>query len=471
MKQNRIKQFVLIVCLISATCLAMAYSGHLKLSKTVKPPSVITNEGAISLTGKMSRNKIHTGSDGIISVELTLTADDILGINNEKETADYQNVNMVIVMDRSGSMSGQKIRDAKKAVLNLLTDLSPSDRLALVAYSDGVTRLSGLLPVTPAYQKRLSSIIHNVSVGGGTNLGQGLREGINLLMSSEKTENPGRLILISDGLANQGITNPIELGNMASIAAEKAFSISTVGVGNDFNEQLMTAIADRGTGTYYYLENLSHFAAVFKNEFQGTRSVAASSVKITIDEENGIRLVNAGGFPIERRHRQAFFYPGNLLSGETRKLFLTLKVPTDQVMTHTLSGIRVQYRQQDTVYTAKLSKPLTLTCVKDPNEAMASINTPVWADKVIKEDFSRLREEVADDIRLGRQKEAEKKIEAYYTDQQEINTHVQSEAVAQNLDKDLKMLRQTVKDTFAGGRAEVAEKQKKNCKKTAVRRI
>jgi len=95
---------------------------------------------------------------------------------------------------------------------------------------------------------------------------------------------------------------------------------------------------------------------------------------------------------------------------------------------------------------------------------MASIDRITWEKKVIKEDFSRLKEAVAGDIKSGRKEEAVRKIEQYHSEQQTINASVQSEAVAGNLDNDLKELRDTVDETFSGKPAAVAEKQKKNAK-------
>ena len=95
---------------------------------------------------------------------------------------------------------------------------------------------------------------------------------------------------------------------------------------------------------------------------------------------------------------------------------------------------------------------------------MASIDKDTWGHKVIKEDFNRLREEVARDIKIGRKKDAMKRIEQYHSTQQAINAQVQSEAVAGNLEKDLKDLRDTVADTFSGKKSEVKEKQKINAK-------
>lgn len=470
MKKNRIRQFILVGCLIATTCFAMAYAGKTsplttRTSRTTHTHQTFSNKnGIVTLSGSLTQDKIYSGSDGMVSLALTINTEDIRDSGIFQDTANIQHVDMVIVLDRSGSMSGKKLDDAKKAVLNLISTLSPSDRFALVTYSNTAIRLSDLEYVTLSARKRLRAIINGISASGGTNLGHGLTEGINMLAGSAKTGNLGRVILISDGLANQGITDPTALGNIASVAAEKDFSITTVGLGYDFNEQLMTAIADQGTGTYYYLENPSAFASVFQKEFHRAGTVAAYGVKIRIKEKNGIKLVDAGGYPISYENNMAVFFPGDLQSGETRKLFLNLKVPTGRKQTFEISGIDLSYRFGGQPYTVKLTTPFTLACVTDPKAAIASIDKDTWGYKVIKEDFNRLREEVARDIKIGHKKEAMKRIDQYHSIQQAINEQVQSEAVAGNLDKDLKDLRDTVADTFSGKESEVREKQKKTAK-------
>ena len=110
-------------------------------------------------------------------------------------------------------------------------------------------------------------MVREVVAGGGTNLGGGLQQGINVLARTMSNGNQHKMILISDGLANQGITDPSILWDMAGGAYENRFSISTVGVGYDFNEILMTGIADHGAGQYYFLENPNAFAKVFEQTY------------------------------------------------------------------------------------------------------------------------------------------------------------------------------------------------------------
>ena len=116
---------------------------------------------------------------------------------------------MVIVLDRSGSMNGPKINDARQAVLNLLSGLSARDRFALIAYSDHVQQITGLKPVTADHAKQLQVLVPGINAGGGTNLGAGLQAGINLILSAPANGNARKLILISDGLANKGIADSL----------------------------------------------------------------------------------------------------------------------------------------------------------------------------------------------------------------------------------------------------------------------
>jgi Ca-activated chloride channel family protein len=469
MKKKSIKPIILIACLIAVTCIAMANSKNI-CSTSLLLPNAQTNRtvsdknGIVTVSGKLVQDKVVSGSDGIVSLALTMTADNIHDGDMPENQNTVKTVDMVIVLDRSGSMSGQKLNDAKNAAINLVSKLSASDRFALITYSDDASVISRLVNVTPTEKNRLNKLINNIYASGGTNLGQGLQTGIDVLLSSAKTGNSGRLILISDGLANKGLTDINSLGKMASVAVKKEFSISTAGVGNDFNENLMTAIADYGTGNYYFMENPSAFAAVFNNEFNQTRTAVATSIKIEFDEKNGIKLVDAGGYPVETNNNTAVFFPGDLMPGETRKLFLNLQIPTDQVATFDIAGISLQYNFNGNLYRVALSGPLELACVKDPNAGIASIDKTIWENKVIKEDFSRLKEEVANDIRSGRKAEAVRRIEQYHLTQRAINTTIRSEAVADNLDYDLKGLRDTVDETFTGKPADVAEKQKKNAK-------
>ncbi|MFW5640007.1 MAG: vWA domain-containing protein, partial [Thermodesulfobacteriota bacterium] len=222
MKKPQIRSFLLIGCLIALTCAALAYSKQDTpfIPDGIEP--VTARTGPVTLTGELTQDKILAGGDGITALSLTLTAEEMPSAENRE----VRQVDMVIVLDRSGSMEGAKLNDAKRAVRDLLGRLSSKDRFALVSYSSGVQRHSGLVPVTASTRESLMHQINSVYSGGGTNLGAGLQLGINTLMEGGRTGNLGRVILISDGLANEGVTDTTALGDMAGIARKREFGIS-----------------------------------------------------------------------------------------------------------------------------------------------------------------------------------------------------------------------------------------------------
>ena len=465
MKKNQLKNFILIIVLILATGGAMAYSsnkpgGLLANWISSQPQHHPGNDEILKASGHLVQNKVLLGSDGTIGLSLTLQANDLATGDHPK----IRNVDMVIVLDRSGSMKGRKLEDARQAVLDLLTNLSAKDRFAMVTYSEGVQIASGLTTVTEDNRAQLVSAVNGVRAGGGTNLGAGLQAGINLLRTPFRSNNSARVILISDGLANRGITDIKSLTGIASSAVESEFSISTVGVGVEFNEQLMTAIADRGTGNYYYLENPAAFAEVFQKEFYNTQTASITGLKIQIPVNTGITLSDAAGYPINVHNGQALFYPGNLRSGQTRKLYLTLQIPTNRQKTFELDHIQIHYQHNDQSYVTALDESLTIACVNDQKKVYSSIDKTSWSEKIIKEDYNRLRQEVASDIKSGKKQEALKRIEKYHDEQETVNSVVGSASVADNLDHDVKELKTMVKDTFEGAPAAVQQKQKSNAK-------
>jgi len=310
----------------------------------------------------------------------------------------------------------------------------------------------------------MHAAVNRISANGATNLSDGLRAGIDLITASGNPGRPGRVILISDGLANRGLTDPSALGRLAAAAAGKEFGVSTVGVGADFNEFLMTQIADRGAGSYYYLENPAAFAEVFQTEFRTVQSAWITGITVRVDLPAGGRLVNASGYPVSVTGNQAVFHPGSLKPGQTRRLFLTFQVPTDQENSMDLGRIVARYQHQGETREAALEQPLRVACVGDEARVLSSIDRTRWQQKVLTEDYNRLKQEVAAEISAGSREEAMKRIEAYQSEQNQLNATVRSPEISRNLEKDVSELKKRVDETFQGAPAAVMEKQKSSAK-------
>ena len=294
-KQNLV--YLIVLIMISTAALILAARGDaLHWPSETLPADSHVKTGILGVSAHLVQQKVLQGSDGTVGMELVIKAEKIPVDTNTVA----QHVDMVVVLDRSGSMSGAKIQDARRAILDLIGQLSGQDRLALISYSTDVRTHFDLLPVNNGNRPLMESAVRQLSPGGGTNLGAGLQAGIRMIARAERGGKPAKLILISDGLANRGIVDPNTLGRMAAEAVRSEFAVSTVGVGDEFNEFLMTTIADRGTGYYYYLDNPQAFAEVFQKEFYLARNTLATAVTVHVPLAPGVELLDASGYPLTR---------------------------------------------------------------------------------------------------------------------------------------------------------------------------
>lgn len=456
MKTNRSNLGWVLAIIVVVGGLA-AYVGAKESRGAIARPLAIQ---PVKLQAELVQGKVQQGSDGKVSVAVTLSASD----DGRNDDAVTQPVDLVLVLDRSGSMGGRKIEDARQAVDQLIDRMTPKDRLALVTYANGVETVSALMAMDGSNRSKVKQAVDQVFAGGGTDLGGGLEEGIATLLRSPANGRQRRLILISDGLANRGVTHPRELGLMAARASENNLSVSTLGVGYDFNEVLMTTIADHGTGRYFFLEDPQAFAMVFEQALQRARHVAASGLELRIPIGNGVRLVDAGGYPITIENSEARIRPGDLRAGQTRKLFLTFQVPTSKTDRFVIEDLQMNYLHEGQAGVVSSGSDLVVACVSDPKAVSASIDKDAWAGQVVQESYGQLKEAVADAIRMGRKEKALKQIEEYEQRNRQVNAVVGSESVSRNLDEDVQSLKQSVESTFAGSPAAVAEKKKQNAK-------
>jgi Ca-activated chloride channel family protein len=459
MKKPTVKSVLLILALIVVTGGALAYTGRGK-PEVPSPPAVSSGNDILSLSGHLVQTHVLKGSPGRISLELSLTA----GRRDDEPAAGRRGTDLVVVLDRSGSMQGAKLDYARRALQQLLSGLSADDRFALLGYSDAVQKHCDLLPANDLNRGLMHSAVNGIFAGGATNLGDGLRAGIEMITAAGDSGRPGRVILISDGLANRGVTDPAALGHMAAAAAGREFAVSTVGVGADFNEFLMTQIADRGAGAYYYLENPEAFAEVFQKEFLAARSASVAGIAVRMVLPPGVRLLDASGFPVTLSGDTAMFHPGSLRPGQHRRLFLTFQVPTDREQSIALGRMTVRYLHSGAIQEAALENAFTVACVGDEARVLSSIDPARWEKKVLTEDYNRLKQEVAADISAGSREEALQRIGRYESEQRAVNSTVRSPEVGRNLEKDVTELRRRVDDTFQGAPAAVMEKQKSGAK-------
>lgn len=258
---------------------------------TPPPPSTASN-GSLSITTRLSHPFVLVGSNDVF-----VTAD-VKAV--EVKGATRSPVNLALVIDRSGSMSGYKLNQAKQAARQLVSQLRPEDRLTIVHYGSDVKAMEGVF-ATSENQDRLLAYIDGIWDDGGTNIGAGLTTGRDLLLRTKHDFKVNRLILISDGQPTEGVTDHASLVNIVREVRQAGVSVSSIGVGEDFNEQLMESFAEVGAGAYAYLQDASQLQQIFAKDLNAASTQVARNVTLTVKVPTGARLVRTLGYtPIAR---------------------------------------------------------------------------------------------------------------------------------------------------------------------------
>ena len=237
--------------------------------------------------------------------------------------------NLAIVLDRSGSMgSEQKIEYARASVRALVDRLRSDDILSIVIYDDLVEVLR---PASRVGDKEaIKRLIDEVAPGGWTNLGGGLVEGFRQVKRFCSETYANRVVLISDGLANRGITDRRRLEKITRRYRSESISLTTVGVGLDYNENLMVGLAESGGGNYYFVEHARDLASMFRSEFDAMQSLVAQNARIEIRLGHGVTLVDVVGCEFSREGGRTFLSLGDLYSSERRELTVCLNIPAGE---------------------------------------------------------------------------------------------------------------------------------------------
>lgn len=207
--------------------------------------------------------------------------------------ADRTPVNLALVIDRSGSMGGEKIAQARAAAHEALERLAADDVVALIAYSD---RAITLVPSRPVGNgSRLHHAIDSISAGGGTNLYGGVELGAAELRRRLRDDFVHRVILLSDGQANVGPDSPAALAVLGAELSGEGIAVSTVGLGLGFNEDLMTALARRSDGNTYFVEHSADLPRIFAAELGDVLNVVAREVIVEIHFPTGVKPLRVVG--------------------------------------------------------------------------------------------------------------------------------------------------------------------------------
>jgi Ca-activated chloride channel homolog len=237
-------------------------------------------------------------------------------------------LNLSLVLDRSGSMYGGKLEAARAAAALLVRRLATTDVVSVVAYDDEVETVAP--PATGEAQADLPRRIEAIETGGSTNLSGGWLRGRELVAQHRLDQGVNRVILLTDGLANAGITDPQRLTGLAAQGKAAGTTTTTIGFGEDYDERLLRAMADAGGGNTYYIENADQAASIFADELQGLLELGAQNIAVLVTPGPAAQLVAVHhDYPAAPLDSGLRLELGDLYAREPKPLLVELLVGDD----------------------------------------------------------------------------------------------------------------------------------------------
>ena len=306
-------------------------------------------------------------------------------------------LNLSLVLDRSGSMADKgKIEYLKAAAKMAVAELNLRDSVSIVEFDDQITLM---WPAAHAGDKGLiDASIEGLSPRGSTNLAGGLQRGIEEAQVAQdklhlSNEALNRVILLSDGLANTGITDHGEIAQIASRARRAGVRVSAMGLGLEYDEDLMQSIAEAGGGKYYYIESPEQLARIFQEELKTAFSTRARDVHLGFHGSRAVKSAEIIGFATSSGRDVSADWP-DFYAGETRTVLLRLNVDADAVGPLDLGHFDVAWRDAKSGASATLSEPVLVVVTEDQTASDRSINKDVSVEAALVESERGLAQDV-----------------------------------------------------------------------------
>jgi len=338
---------------------------------SAKSPSPAT-EDTVRLRLEMDRPVLPADSRETVVVKVGLDGVKPAGLRRAP-------VNLALVIDKSGSMGGDKIAKAREAALEAVRRLSPEDRVSLVAYDNGVSVLVPSRPVGDG--EALAAAISAIEAGGGTNLHGGVVAGAEELRRHIEGAYTHRVLLLSDGLANVGPQTPEALGSLGARLVREGISVTTIGLGLDFNEDLMTRLARRSDGNTYFVANSRDLPRIFNEELGDVLSIVARRVIIELEFPDGARPVRVVGREGRVENNRVVVELNQLYGGQEKFALVEVELePAAKATRRRIASARVRYEDAATASPASREAALTVAFSGQREEVVAAANHRVQSD-------------------------------------------------------------------------------------------
>jgi Ca-activated chloride channel homolog len=303
-----------------------------------RTPSHFNAGDTLAVDARLGHASLARGSDGSTFLAASVTAND--------STREAPPLSLAIVVDRSGSMGGKKIADALAGAVGTVEHMRAGDTVSVVAFDGTASVIVSPTTVSESSRGDVERRIRAIRLGGDTCISCGLEMAMKQLDASDgaSRDSVSRILLLSDGEATTGIKDAASLGTMAARMGDRGVTISTIGLGVDYDERLMSTVASSANGRHYFVADTSTLDAVFEGEFKSLEASVAAEAELAIDLAPGVEVERVFDRSFRREGAHIVVPFGSFSAKDEKTVLIKLHVPATADGVEDVAKLTLAYR-------------------------------------------------------------------------------------------------------------------------------
>ena len=336
---------------------------ELKPNEVVDPSHMVVGD-TLLVDARLGHASVAKATNGETFLFAQVTADEKAATASAAPP-----MNLALVIDRSGSMKGERIVNAMNAAVGAVERMRDGDSVTVVAFDQLAQVVVAPQMLSAETRPRIENAIRAIRLGGDTCMSCGLQEAMRQLQATPLSgDRLDKMVLLSDGATNSGIKDMPGLRAMASRMHGKGVTISTVGVDVDFDEKVMAAIANEANGNHHFVANASALPAVFAQEFDESLASVAKEAELSIELAPGVEVAEVFDRAFRREGNKLIVPFGTFSAKQEKTVLVKLRVPTDKEGSENVASVKLAYRDLAKKSDGACSGNLALTVKGDGSE-------------------------------------------------------------------------------------------------------
>jgi Ca-activated chloride channel family protein len=293
------------------------------------------NDGTLAVEARLGHAKVQTGTHRtFVTVEVRGT---------DQQATQRPPLHMSLVIDKSGSMKGDRIENARNAARGVVDRLADGDTVSVVSFDTGTRVVVTPTVLSSTTRPRIREAISSITLGGDTCISCGIETAMNEIRRAATSQQMHRVIVLSDGAANNGIRDVAGFQQLARTCRGMNIAVSTVGLGIDYNEQVLSALALESNGLHHFVEDGASLARVFDAETNTAINTVANGVEAQFALAPGARLIRVFGRAFRREAGRVVVPLGTFSPNQVKTVLLEVEISPTEVGTRNVADVWVNY--------------------------------------------------------------------------------------------------------------------------------